>query len=412
MIPNIEKFKRLIYLDAAASTPVLPEVLSSILPFFSEKFGNPSSLYSLGVQAKAELEKARSVIAEELNCTSSEIIFTSGGTESINLGLLGVVRKFIKQQKSCHIITTKIEHSAVLECMNELVAEGAVVDFLPVDSTGLVDVSAVDGLVCDDTVLVSVQYANNEVGTIQKIGELGKIISGINKVRAKKILPKIVFHTDACQATSTLSLNVEQLGVDLLSANASKIGGPKQSGILYCRRGVSLLPLIFGGGQERGLRSGTESLVSAVGFASALTVSRNSVGESNTEALRNYLWDGIQKFVEGVELNGPLINSSENGRLRLQNNLNVYFEGVLAEDLMFYLDSYNIAVSTGSACDSGSLEGSYVLREMGFDVSRAKASVRFSLLPDVTFEELDYVIEVLRLLVPEIRKTSGLANLS
>jgi cysteine desulfurase len=286
--------------------------------------------------------------------------------------------------------------------MKQAEIEGAELSYLSVNEFGQVNVEEVSDLVKPETRLVSIQYVNNEVGTIQDVSKLAKIISGINKSRSKENLTPVYFHVDACQAFSYLECNLQVLGAHLVSANASKIGGPKQSGILYKNKAVKINPLIYGGGQEFGLLSGTESVAMSAGFCKALELCDTTKALDVSE-VRNYLWEKIVTEVPNVAINGVFTNSEKDVRLRIPNNLNVYFEGVLAEDLMIYLDSYNIAVSTGSACDSGVSGGSYVLKAMGFSKERARGSVRFTLLDSTSREDVDYVARVLKVVVKSLR---------
>src|ERR1051326_2612068 len=270
----IKSLKKSIYLDYAATTPIDSKVLKAMLPFLREKFGNPSSLYKKGMKAKAAIDNARSQIASLIGARPGEIIFSAGGTESINLAIFGVAREHKSRTKKFgHIITSKIEHHAVLHSVQALEKEGFEVTYLDVDKQGFIDIAGLEKSIRPNTILVSVMYANNEIGTIEPIAQIGKLIKRINTNREADSHPRILFHTDACQAASSLNLNVNDLGVDLMSLNGSKIYGPKQVGLLYVRSGVKLHPLIFGGEQERGLRSGTENVAGIIGLAEALKIS-------------------------------------------------------------------------------------------------------------------------------------------
>jgi cysteine desulfurase len=403
---------------------------------------------------------ARKTIAEVLNCKSEEVVFTAGGTESINLALFGIARfrsrpprhdallvpplpesssgqaldQGREREQSPHIITTKVEHHAVLNCCEQLEKEGFRVTYLNVDEEGFVDLDELRNAICDETILVSVMYANNEIGTVEPISKIGSILNKINKDRTPKNLPKIYFHTDACQASGTLPMDVNKLGVDLLSANGSKIYGPKQVGFLYVRSGVKLKPIIYGGGQERNLRSGTENVAGVVGLAEALRLADIDKDKENKRliGLRDYFLKEIFEKIPKVVLNGPLVqnNSSQpplkarggedtdafspplNLRgdwgelLRLPNNINVSILDVEGEALLLYLDSYNIAVSTGSACTSQSLDPSHVILAIGKPYEYAHGSIRMTLGKSTTKKEIDYVMKVLPGIVAELRRIS------
>ncbi len=391
MFPLIKPSKKPIYLDNAATTPVDPLVIKAMAPFWREKFGNPSSLYKQGIEAKRAVEGNRKTIADLLGARPSEIIFPAGGTESINLAILGV--------KGKHIVTTKIEHHAVLKSCEALAEQGNTVSYVVVDREGFVNLEELKKSIKPQTVLVSVMYANNEVGTIEPIAEIGKILRKINVGRAAKKLPPILFHTDACQAAGALDLNVNRLGLDLMTLNGSKIYGPKQTGLLYVRAGIQLRPLIYGGGQEQGLRSGTENVPGIVGLATALDLAERGKAKENLRLtkLRDYF---IQKLLKlpGVSLNGPQRQG------RLANNINICLEGVEGEALMLYLDGYNIAVSTGSACATSLTDPSHVIMALGKSAVEAQSSIRMTLGKFTTKQELDYVLKVLPGVVAELRR--------
>ncbi len=275
MLPQTKPSKKTIYLDHAATTPLNPRVKKVMEPFWSDYFGNPSALYKKGREATNAIAVARKTIAEILNSRADEIIFTAGGSESINLAILGVARAFrLINKTGGHIIATVIEHHAVLHSLDALKQEGFEVTLLEVDQNGFINLEALKSEIRPDTILISVMYANNEIGTIEPIFEVGKLLKAINEERITKKLPKIFFHTDACQAGGSLELDVQKLNVDLLSANGSKMYGPKQTGFLYVRNGVKLRPIIFGGGQERNLRSGTENVAGVVGLAESLKLAQ------------------------------------------------------------------------------------------------------------------------------------------
>lgn len=402
----MKKSTKLIYLDYAATTPVDPRVLKAMQPYWSQEFANPSALYKSGVKAAQSINKARADIAKVLNASPSEIIFTAGGTESNNLAILGAAQDYQKtNHKPGHIITTPIEHHSVLHVLNALKQWGWKISYAPVDKIGLVDLNALKKLVKRDTALVSIMYANNEIGTIEPISEIGKWVVGLNKARMQKGLGRILFHTDACQASGTLNLDVNNLKVDLLTLNGSKIYGPKQTGILYLRSGVTLQPLIHGGGQERDLRSGTENVPGIVGLATALTLAqKESKKESKRlQVLQKYFTDRLSKKVNDVSINGPAVGAN-----RLSNNINVSFKNVEGESLMLYLDSKGIAVATGSACATASLDPSHVLIAIGKTKKDAYSAVRISIGHQTTKAQLDIVLRALEELVPMLRKVTQL----
>ncbi len=403
---NLKKTSKLVYLDYAATTPVDPRVVKAMQPYWSDEFANPSALYKSGVKAAQVINKARTDIATVLNATPREIIFTAGGTESNNLALLGAAQAYQKaNHKPGHIITTPIEHHSVLHAMNALKQRGWKISYAPVDSTGTVDLYALKKLVKRDTALISVMYANNEVGTIQPITEIGKWLVGLNKARAKSKLGRILFHSDSCQAGGSLPLDIQQLKVDLLTLNGSKIYGPKQTGILYLRTGVQIEALIHGGGQERDLRSGTENVPGIVGLATALTMAQKDAPKEIKRllTLQKYFTDRLSKKVKDVKLNGPAI-----GHNRLANNINITIKNIEGETLMLYLDNYNIAVATGSACATASLDPSHVLVALGETQNDAYSAIRLSMGHQTTKAQLDYVLSTLYELVPMLRKVKPL----
>jgi cysteine desulfurase len=417
MFPKLKKPKNSIYLDYAATTPVDPGVLKAMRPFWNERFGNPSSLYRQGIEARQAVETSRKKIAEVIGARAAEIIFTAGGTESCNLAIFGVAKNFKPTKKyRPHIITSAIEHHAVLNPVKELAGEGYDVTFLDVDRDGLINIRDLQKAIRSETALVSIMYANNEIGTIEPIAEAGKWLARINIDRAKNKLPAIVFHTDACQAAGSLDLNVHRLGVDLMSANGSKIYGLKQTGFLFVKGGVNLKPLIFGGGQEKDLRSGTENVPGIVGLAKALELAKK-IGKSENRKIGQIQKYFIEKLmgIDGVELNGPDIGpktpfgrsksfSRRESSARLSNNINITIRGVEGEALMLYLDSYGIAVSTGSACTTGLSDPSHVLLAIGRSPQEAKSSIRLTMGRQTTKQQIDYVFKVLPALIKELRK--------
>lgn len=364
-MPNI-KSKR-IYLDHAAATPEDIRVLEVMRKVGAGEYGNPNSLHKEGILAKKILEAARKNIADIFHAHSDEIIFTSGGTEANNLAIFGAVREI---QKS-HIVVSNIEHPSVLECAKELQRPGAEITFLPVSGNGIVSPKTVGDALRDDTVLVSVMYANNEIGTIQPIADIAKIIRRHNKTGGKTL-----FHTDACQAANYLDMNVLKLGVDMMTVNASKIYGPKGVGALFARRGITLFPQIFGGGQEGGLRSGTENVAGIAGFAKAFELTENIKEKESARLLklRDFFIHEILTKIPNTVLNGSASK-------RLPNNVNISFLGADAEEIVILLDARGIAASTGSACANIGRGGkvSDVIFALNGDRICAAGSVRFTL---------------------------------
>lgn len=406
-----------IYLDYAATTPVDPRVKKAMEPYWSKEFGNPSSLHRMGVAAKKALEESRKSITDILHCRPSDIVFTGGGTEAINLGIIGFSRanaQFGKParttarpddpvgrvQSGGHMITTRIEHHAVLHSVDVLRREGFDVTTIGVSKDGVVDPKEIEHVIRPDTILVSVMYANNEIGTVQPIAEIGKIIREVRRKRiAEKNKTPLYFFTDACQAAGTLDLNVEKLGVDMLAINGSKIYGPKGIGCLYARKGIKLEPIAVGGGQEHGLRSGTENIPAIVGFAKALEIAdKMRVKENGRLAkLRDWFIGELQKKIPDAALNG-------HRTLRLPNNVNISIPGIEGEAAVIYLDAKGIFCSTGSACSSVSLEPSHVILELGRSHDLAQGSLRFTLGRRTTKKDLEYALKVLAKVVKKLRK--------
>ena len=386
-----EDGRKQIYLDHSATTPVRPEVLETMLPYFSKTFGNASSVHKAGQKAKRALEIARDLVATCIEADPKEICFTSGGTESDNLAIKGVA--YARRNRGRHLITSAVEHHAVLNCCKSLEDEGYEVTYLPVDRFGVVDLAALEEAIRPETILVSVMLANNETGTLQPIAEVSKL------TREKGI----ALHTDAVQAAGKVPLDVRELGVDLLSMSGHKIGGPKGVGVLYVRKGVKIRPLIHGGHHERQRRPGTENIPAIVGFAKALGLATRELAEAapRLASLRDRLQEGIRRRVPQVHLNG-------HPEQRLPNLLNLSFEGVEGESLLLSLDMKGIAVSTGSACTSGTLEPSHVLHAMGTDGVLAHGSIRFSLGRDNTEAEIAEVVEALAVAVERLREMSPL----
>ncbi len=383
----------MIYLDNAATTATDKKVVKAMSPYFSDIYGNPSSLHRLGRKAKAALERSRQVVADFLSCDSGEVIFTNGGTESINLAIMGYARKIGKGE----IITSQIEHHAVLHSCDQLEKEGFKVTKLPVSSDGLLDLEAFEKALTKDTILVSIMYANNEIGTIQPIKQIAKIIAQFNK----KTKANVLFHTDACQATGYLPMNVKNLCVDFLSLNGSKIYGPKGIGALYKREGIEIDPIIFGGGQEMGFRSGTENVAGIVGLAKAIELIDPKEAIRETK-LRDYF---IKKLleIEGVVLNGSL-------KKRLPNNINVSFAAVEGEAVVLRLDKEGIAASTGSACSSKSLTPSHVITALENSPERAHESIRFTIGRKTGKKDIDIALAKTKAIIKSLREISSIES--
>ena len=377
-----------IYMDHAATTPVDPDVLAAMLPYFSERFGNPSSIYRLGRESYDALETAHETVARMLGCRPVEIIFTGGGSEADNLAIKGVAHA--KRRRGDHIITTAIEHHAVLHTCQQLEREGYRVTYLSVDATGLVNPDDVAAAITDETALVTMMYANNEVGTIQPIAEIGRIC------RARRV----PFHTDAVQAGGLLDIDVNTLGVDLLSLSAHKFYGPKGVGILFARQGTRIQPQILGGSQERNRRAGTENVPGAVGAAVALERAQaNRATESaRLTALRDRLISGLLQIPD-TQLTG-------HPERRLPNNASFAFAGVEGESLLLNLDLIGVAASSGSACTTGSVEPSHVLMAMGVSEGASRGHLRLTLGHSSDDGDVDFVLEHLPAIVERLRALS------
>lgn len=392
--------RRIVYLDHAATTPTDPAVVKAMVPFWTKHFANPSALYSLGQTAQVAITAARTTVATALFTQPDCLVFTSGGTEANNLALTGVIKALkaeTAKTEKLHVITTALEHHSVLEPLRDLAQQGVEVTYLPVNERGEVKASEVLKEIRPNTRLVSIMYANNEIGTINPLAEIGREIL---KYRKQHKTPYPYFHTDACQAVGTLDIHTERLHVDLLTLNGSKIYGPKGVGALFVRRGVPLKPILNGGGQENKLRSGTENVPGIVGFAKAVELmQKNQNKERARQAkLRDYLWQQIQRKIPQVFLNGPALTEE-----RLSNNLNVRFSGLEGETFVLYLDSYGIMAATGSACATDSDDASHVLTACGLSSVDAKSSVRFTLGKQTTKADLDYVLKCLPGIVAGVR---------
>lgn len=382
---------RKVYLDNAATTALSPRVLEAMLPYFTQYYGNPSSVHAFGREAKQGLDKARDQVAKALHCEPSEVIFTGCGTESDNTVLLGVAQRY--GDKGKHIITTNVEHHAILHTCEYLEKQGYSVTYLPVDQDGLVTAEQVAAAIRPDTILVSIMFANNEVGTIMPIQEIGAVC------KEKGVL----FHTDAVQAVGHIPVDVQAMHIDMLSLSAHKFHGPKGVGALYCRKGIRLPSYIMGGAQERGRRAGTENVAGIVGLGAAIQLATEQLEENRAKmtALRDRLMTGIQARISEVKLNGHPTN-------RLPNNVNFSFKYIEGESILLMLDMNGIAASSGSACTSGSLDPSHVLLALGLPHEIAHGSVRLTLGDETIEEDIDYTIDVLEKTVARLRAMSPL----
>ena len=398
-MPTVVATDRLIYMDYAATTPVRPEVVETMLPFFSESFGNPSSIYEMAQQSRGAVDRSRRTIARALGCRTSEIVFTSGGTESDNAAVKGVATAL--RNIGNHVITSSIEHHAVLHACHQLEQFGFDVTYLPVDEFGLIDPEDVARAVTERTTLVSVMLANNEIGTIEPVSEIAAAVQR----EARRIGRKIYVHTDAVQAMGAIDVNVRDLGVDLLSLSGHKLHGPKGVGALYIRRGTPFEPLIQGGGQEREKRSGTENVPAIVGLAEAVRLAELERSETSQRltGLRDRIISGIHERIPDAKLNGHPLR-------RLPNNVNVSFERVEGEPILLGLDFAGICASSGSACSSASLEPSHVLTAIGLPADLAQGSLRITIGRDTTDEDVDYMIETLTGLVGRLRAMPSLSS--
>ena len=381
-----------VYMDHAATTALDPQVFAAMEPYFSQRYGNPSSIYALGQDGRRALDEARERVAKVLGARTGEVVFTSGGTESDNAALLGAALAI--QATGKHIVTSAIEHDAVLNAGHLLERLGFSVTYVSVARDGLVDPVAVEQALTPETTVVSVMLANNEVGTIQPVEEIARRV----KTRATELGRTIVVHTDAVQAAGLLELDVRRLGVDMLSLSAHKFNGPKGVGALYIRRGTPFVPTQVGGSQERERRAGTENVPGIVGMGIALELAelRREETYAHCLTLRDRLMAGIQEHIEGVELNGHPTH-------RLPNNVNYSFRGMEGESVLLGLDLAGVAASSGSACTSASLEPSHVLLAIGQREEMARGSLRLTLGRDNTIEQVDYVLDTLTSLVGKLR---------
>ena len=383
--------KRFIYLDHAATTAARPEVVEAMLPYFTEKFGNPSSVYTFSQQNKAVITQCRDVIANSLNAKSNEIYFTAGGSESDNWALKATAEAYASKGK--HIITTKIEHHAILHTAQYLEQRGFEVTYLDVDENGLVKLDQLKAAIRPDTILISVMFANNEIGTIEPIREIGEIAHEHG----------IIFHTDAVQAYGQVPIDVDEYHIDMLSASGHKLNGPKGIGFLYIRTGLKLRSFIHGGAQERSRRAGTENVTGIVGLAKAVEIAFATMEERTKKetAMRDHLIDRLLAEVPYARLNGHRTK-------RLPNNVNISFQFIEGESMLIMLDMKGICASSGSACTSGSLDPSHVLLAIGLPHEIAHGSLRMTLGEENTMEEMDYVADQIKEIVTKLRAMSPL----
>ncbi len=380
-----------IYLDNAATTKTRPEVVETMLPYFTDLYGNPSSVYEFATQNKKAVDEARGIIAQALGADISEIYFTGSGTEADNWALKAVVDAYA--EKGNHIITSKIEHHAILHTCEYLQKHGVEVTYVDVDENGIIKLDQLEKAIRPTTILISVMFANNEIGTIQPIKEIGEI--------AKK--NKILFHTDAVQAFGQLEINVNDLGIDMLSASAHKLNGPKGIGLLYIKKGVKIRSLLHGGAQERQRRAGTENVPGIVGFGKAVEIAMATMKERTEKEtmLRNLLMKRVLEEIPFVRVNGDKIR-------RLPNNANFSFQFIEGESLLIMLDMNNICGSSGSACTSGSLDPSHVLLAIGLPHEIAHGSLRLTVNEEITEEEIHYTVDKVKEIVEKLRKMSPL----
>ena len=383
--------KKLIYMDNAATPPVKPEVLDAMLPYFTEKFGNPSSIYSISSENKKAITDAREVIAKTINTTPENIYFTAGGSESDNWALKATADAYASKGK--HIITTKIEHHAILHTCEYLETKGFEITYLDVDENGLVKLDELTAAIRPDTILISVMFANNEIGTIEPIAEIGKIAHEHG----------VLFHTDAVQAYTQVPIDVEAMNIDMMSTSGHKINGPKGIGFLYIRKGVKIKSFIHGGAQERHRRAGTENVTGIIGLAKAAEIATANMKERTAEEIkvRDHLIERIEKEIPYAKLNGDRVK-------RLPNNVNFSFQFVEGESMLILLDSKGICASSGSACTSGSLDPSHVLLAIGLPHEIAHGSLRLTISDQITMEDADYVVDNLKEIVNHLREMSPL----
>lgn len=389
-------------MDYAATTPLDVEVLKKMMPYLTDKYGNPSSIHKFGQETSSAIDEARKKVAKFLNCKITEIVFTGSASESNNFAIRGLIKAIKRKKQSgerIHIITSKIEHKAVLETCKDLEKEGIKITYLPVGPDGLINLDDLKAEITPETDLVSIMYANNEVGSVQPIKKIGKIIAEANKNEEHPIY----FHVDAVQAANWLDCKVDELKVDLLTLSAHKIYGPKGVGILYIKEGTPIAPLITGGNHEWKLRAGTENVAGIVGMGESIARIKNTKAEfRKMEILRNRLVNGVLENIQGSKVNG-----SKRPEERLPSIVNLSFLGVEGESLVITLDEEGIAVSTGSACTSTALMPSHVLIAMGLPELDAQSSLRISMGRHTTIKEIDQFIKVLPKIIEKLRRISG-----
>ncbi len=383
--------KKIIYMDNAATTPVKPEVLDAMLPYFTEKFGNPSSIYSISSQNKKDITTARETIAKAINTDTANIYFTAGGSESDNWALKATAEAYA--DKGRHIITSKIEHHAILHTCDYLEKRGYEITYIDVDENGIVDLKQLEEAIRPDTILISIMFANNEIGTIEPIAEIGKI--------AKE--HGVLFHTDAVQAFTQVPIDVEEMNIDMLSVSGHKINGPKGIGFLYIRKGVKIRSFVHGGAQERSRRAGTENVPGIIGLAKATEIAVGNMKERTAKEIevRNHIIERVMNEIPYTRLNGDR-------ERRLPNNINFSFQFIEGESMLIKLDSFGICASSGSACTSGALDPSHVLLAIGLPHEIAHGSLRLTISEDTTMEDADFVVDKLKGIVERLRSMSPL----
>ncbi|MDY6329454.1 MAG: cysteine desulfurase NifS [Lachnospiraceae bacterium] len=383
--------KKIIYMDNAATTPVKPEVLDAMLPYFTEKFGNPSSIYSISSQNKKDITTARETIAKAINTDTANIYFTAGGSESDNWALKATAEAY--SNKGRHIITSKIEHHAILHTCDYLEKRGYDITYIDVDENGIVDLKQLEEAIRPDTILISIMFANNEIGTIEPIAEIGKI--------AKE--HGVLFHTDAVQAFTQVPIDVEEMNIDMLSVSGHKINGPKGIGFLYIRKGVKIRSFVHGGAQERSRRAGTENVPGIIGLAKATEIAVGNMKERTAKEIevRNHIIERVMNEIPYTRLNGDR-------ERRLPNNINFSFQFIEGESMLIMLDSFGICASSGSACTSGALDPSHVLLAIGLPHEIAHGSLRLTISEDTTMEDADFVVDKLKGIVERLRSMSPL----
>lgn len=381
------------YFDNAATTKVKEEVLKEMFPYFSVEYGNPSSMYSIGRRARKAIETSRKKVAELINCQPKEIYFTSCGSESDNMALKGIA--YANKEKGNHIITSKIEHSAILNSCKALEKQGYKITYLNVDESGNIDINELENAINKDTILISIMFANNEIGTIEPIEQISKI--------AKK--NNIIFHTDAVQACGNIKIDVKEMGIDMLSLSGHKINAPKGVGALYVREGIEFDRFLDGGHQEKNKRAGTENVAEIVGLGKACEIAKNNL-ELHTKKLkelRDFYIEQVEEKIENIKLNGPRNN-------RLPGNANISFKGVNGSELLLKLDEKGICASAGSACSTGSSSPSHVLTSIGLDSKTADGTLRVSFGEENSKEDVEYLVENLENIVTELRKKSDFGD--